>query len=94
MKKGTILRKIGWMLVGIFCLVLVPLRAGAQETQWKKHMAAAAKAHQQGNYGDAEKSFKAALEEAEHFEPQDTRLAINLHNPGPMAFSMMADDCL
>ncbi len=73
-------RKIGWMLVGIFCLVLVPLRAGAQETQWKKLIAAGAKAHQQGLYGDAEKSLKAALKEAEHFEPQDTRLAINLNN--------------
>ena len=74
------LRKICWMLVGIFCMVFVSIRAGTQESQWKKHMAAAAKEHQQGHYSDAEKSLKAALEEAEHFGPQDTRLAININN--------------
>ncbi len=49
------MRKVSWMLVGILCVVFVPLQAGTQETQWKKHMAAAAKAYQKGHYGDAEK---------------------------------------
>jgi len=48
-------RKVSWMLVGILCLVLVPIQARTQESQWKKHMAAVAKAYQKGHYGDAEK---------------------------------------
>ena len=37
------MRKESWMLVGILCVVFVPLQVGTQETQWKKHMAAATK---------------------------------------------------
>jgi len=77
-------RKVAWLLVGILCVVFVSIQACTQETQWDKHMAAAAKAYRQGHYGDAEKSIKAALKEAERFGPQDPRLATTLHNLGEL----------
>ncbi len=61
-------------------MVFVPLHADTQETQWKKHMDAAEEAYRQGHYGDAEKSTKAALREAERFGPQDLRLGTTLNN--------------
>jgi len=61
-------------------MVFVPLHADTQETQWKKHMDAAEEAYRQGHYGDAEKSIKAALKEAERFGPQDLRLGTTLNN--------------
>ncbi len=61
-------------------MVFVPLHADTQETQWKKHMDAAEEAYRQGHYGDAEKSIKAALKEAERFGPQDLQLGTTLNN--------------
>jgi len=74
------LRKVCWMLVGILCVVFVSIQACTQETQWRKHMAAGAKAHREGRYTDAERSFQAAVKEAEAFGPQDPRLATSLNN--------------
>jgi len=80
MGKGAVMRKVASLLVGILCKVFVPLHADTQETQWKKHMDAADEAYRQGHYGDAEKSIKAALKEAERFGPQDLRLGTTLNN--------------
>jgi len=74
------MRKVSWVLVGILCLVLVLIQARTQETQWRKHMAAGAKAHREGRYSDAVNSFQAAVKEAEAFGPQDPRLATSLNN--------------
>ncbi len=74
------LRKVCWMLVGFLCVVFVFIQACAQETQWDKHMTTAAKAYQQGRYTDAERSFQAAVKEAEALGPQDPRLATSLNN--------------
>jgi len=74
------MRKISWMLVGILCLVLVLIQARTQEIQWRKHLAAGAKAHQEGRYSDAVNSFQVAAKDAEAFGPQDPRLAISLNN--------------
>ncbi len=74
------LRKARWMLVGILCVVFVSIQACTQETQWDKHMTTAAKAYQQGRYTDAERSFQAAVKDAEAFGPQDPRLATSLNN--------------
>ena len=73
------MRKVASQLVGILCKVFVPLHADTQETQWKVHMDAADEANRQGHYGDAEKSIKAALKEAERFGPQDLRLGTTLN---------------
>ena len=69
-----------WWLVTILWVVLVSPQASAQGTAWERHMAAGVKAYQQGRYADAEKSFQAAVKEAEGFEPQDPRLATSLNN--------------
>ena len=34
----------------------------------------------QEHYGEAEKSFQAALQEAQHFDPNDSRLAASFHD--------------
>jgi tetratricopeptide (TPR) repeat protein len=74
------MRKMSWVFVGILCLVLVLIQARTQETQWRKHMAAGAKAHREGYYFDAVNSFQAAVKEAEAFGQQDPRLATSLNN--------------
>ncbi len=74
------LRKVCWMLVVIFCVVLVSTPASTQEMQWEKHMATAAKAFQQGRYADAKKSLQAALKEGERLGPQDPHVALSLNN--------------
>jgi len=74
------MRKVSWMLVVILCLVLVLIQARIQETQWRKHLTAGAKAHREGRYSDAVNSFQAAAKDAEAFGPQDPRLAISLNN--------------
>ncbi len=74
------MRKVSWMLVGILCLVFVLIQARTQETQWREHLAAGAKAHREGRYSDAVNSFQAAAKDAEAFGPQDPRLATSLNN--------------
>jgi tetratricopeptide (TPR) repeat protein len=50
-------------------------------------MRAGEEAYQQSNYPDAEKHFRAALEEAETFPAEDVRLATNLNNLGSLYYS-------
>ena len=47
---------------------------------WKKSIVAGATAHQQGNFAEAEKHFKAALAKAERFPADDPRLFNSLLN--------------
>ena len=68
--------KTGWLLVGVLCLASFAM---AQETAWEKNMKASLQAYQRGQYGEAEKQARAAVQEAEKFGPQDLRLAASLH---------------
>ncbi len=72
--------KARWVMFVVFSIILVSTQACTQETQWEKHMAAAAKAYQEGRYADAEKSLQTTLKAAETFGPQDPRLTTSLNN--------------
>ncbi|MCH7633940.1 MAG: CHAT domain-containing protein [Proteobacteria bacterium] len=61
-------------------LWLCSATAFAQVEPWQSHMVAGVQAYQQGNYPEAEKQFTAAVKEAEHFGPEDPRLATSLNN--------------
>jgi acyl-CoA reductase-like NAD-dependent aldehyde dehydrogenase len=52
----------------------------AQETQWEQCVSAGRTALEERRYDEAEKQFKAALEEAEGFGPRDPRLVTSLEN--------------
>ena len=75
-------KKVYWMLIGVFCVVFVSILAFTQETEWETRMAGAVKAYQEDLYKDAERALLAALKEAEHFGPEDPRLATSLNNLG------------
>ncbi len=52
----------------------------AGEAEWRAHMDAGAAANQRGDYGAAERSFTAAINEAEMLGENDSRLAATLNN--------------
>ncbi len=52
--------------------------AVAQEVMWKSHIHAGAEAYQLGDLSEAEKEFQAAVDVAEEFGPEDSRLAMSL----------------
>jgi acyl-CoA reductase-like NAD-dependent aldehyde dehydrogenase len=66
--------------VGLALLALPSLPALAQETQWEQCVSAGRTALEERRYDEAEKQFKAALEEAEGFGPRDPRLVTSLEN--------------
>ena len=51
---------------------------------WENYVIAGGKAHDKGNYPDAEKHIAAAVKEAEGFGPQDPRLAASLLGLGEL----------
>ena len=51
---------------------------------WENYVFAGGKAHDKGNYPDAEKHIAAAVKEAEGFGPQDPRLAASLLGLGEL----------
>ena len=67
--------KTGWLLLATLCLASF---AVAQDAALEKYMKAGVEARQEGRYADAEKQFKAALQEAEKFGKQDPRLGVIL----------------
>ncbi len=75
-----ITRITNWLLVGLLVLVLWHADTQAQQGVWERYMRAGVAAHQQGNYGEAVKQTKAALEAAEAFGPDDPRLATTFNN--------------
>src|ERR1700716_3232204 len=56
--------------------------AVAGEIEWQKYSTEGAKAYDLANWGQAERMFKLALKEAEHFGDKDLRLASSLTNLG------------
>jgi tetratricopeptide (TPR) repeat protein len=49
-------------------------------SDWRMHIHLGTAAQKQGHYADAEESFLSALEAAEKFGPEDTRLATTLND--------------
>ncbi len=73
--------KTRWVVVGLVCLAAAAVGyTFLQGSSWETHMAAGAKAYQQGNYPEAEKQFAAAVKEAEQFGPEDPRLTTTFNN--------------
>ena len=77
-------------ILGIFVDLLIPAiqaarqsaRQSAREVPWKTSNAAGLKAYGQGRYGEAEKSFRIAIKEAEKFGPEGESLGASLNNLG------------
>ena len=66
-------------IIALVVALLASLTSCAQEMSWEECMAAAEEAYKQGRYDEAEELFLVALDEAENFGDNDTRLATSLH---------------
>src|SRR5690242_5286389 len=58
-----------------------------EEAKWQEEMAAGRQAFQQKRYTDADRSFQAAIRDAERFGPQDARLGASLNSLGIVYFA-------
>ncbi len=70
-------------LVGLLSLLLATA-CDPRSAAWGTHIAAGKKAYEQGDYAEAEKQIKAAVKNAEGFEPEDPRVATTLDNLGEL----------
>ncbi|MFQ5896988.1 MAG: tetratricopeptide repeat protein [Candidatus Methylomirabilia bacterium] len=68
------------LLVGLLLLVLSLAAACASGMSWERHMVAGVRSYHQGRHAEAERSFQAALKEAERRGPEDPRVATTLNN--------------
>ncbi len=75
-----ITRITNWFLAGLLVLVLWHADTQAQQETWERHIHAGLAAQQQGNFSEAVKQLKAALEATKSFGPADLRLATTLNN--------------
>ena len=66
------------MIIALVALSL--LTACTQDLSWEEYTEAGLEAYEQARYDEAEESYLAALEEAEKFGDQDSRLATVLNN--------------
>ena len=55
------------------------------DTNWETANEAGARLYQKGHYVEAEQQLRAALQEAEKFGPQDSRVAVVLNNLGSLS---------
>lgn len=69
----------GVALVG---MLLVADAAEADVAAWEAHASAGIRAHEEGQFADAEREFREALREAEAMAPHDWRLVVSLDNLG------------
>jgi tetratricopeptide (TPR) repeat protein len=67
--------------VAALCALTAQAAFGGEE-EWTKYSTEGARAYEQANWGQAERSFKQALKEAEGFGDKDLRLASSLTNLG------------
>lgn len=77
-------RAVGWwcLLFFLFGLLCFPTKGNGQigqEVLWQTYKAAGNAAAEQGRYGEAEKLFRSAIEQAEQFGSLDPRLADSLN---------------
>ena len=80
-RKGAMTRcPTKWLLAGLLCLTLWPMRAYAQDLTWEAHISAGAEALQRGDYAQAEKELEAAVGLTKWFSPEDPRLATSLND--------------
>ena len=81
-RLGQLIRpKLIWLLAGLLCLALaIAAVTLLRDDPWERHMAAGAEAYQQGNYTEAVKQVRAAVERAREFGPTDLRLGTSLNN--------------
>ena len=68
-----------WLLPAL-CVAIVAPHACAQPGRWETFVAAGDEAYQRGDYAEAEKSWLAALKEAQNFRPEDPRLGASLND--------------
>jgi len=71
--------KTTWLLAGLLWLALGAGCTTPQGGLWQDAVDAADEAYTQGNYAEAEKNFRKAVNRAEAFEPEDLRLAQSLN---------------
>jgi tetratricopeptide (TPR) repeat protein len=64
----------------LLCLSLWTLSGCGDGARWEAHTAEGLEAFEQGYYGEAERQFLAALDEAERFLFEDMRLVASLDN--------------
>ncbi|MCH8947426.1 MAG: tetratricopeptide repeat protein, partial [Acidobacteria bacterium] len=64
------------VLVVVLSLAFWPRGASAQETRWDTLINTGSEAYQRGDYAQAEELFSDALEKAEEFGPDDSRVRI------------------
>ena len=67
-------------MVAFLALMLWQQLVNSQEMSWEDQMRAGIQAYQKGNYPQAERHWKAGLEEAKEFGSEDPRLATSLNN--------------
>ena len=66
-------------LVASAVLLFAQAATALQGTDWDRYMGTALRAYQERRFTEAEEQLKAALKEAEKFEPSDSRLAESLN---------------
>ena len=66
--------------VGLLSLLLLAAASDPRSEAWQTHMAAGKKAYERGDYAEAETQIKAAVKNAEGFEPEHPQLATSLNN--------------
>ena len=74
-------RRVARVVIATFLALMLwqPL-VNSQEMSWDDRMRAGGQAYQKGNYSQAERHWKAGLEEAKEFGPEVPRLAMSLNN--------------
>lgn len=68
-----------WSGLLLGCLACGPLSVSAQDTAWERYMAQGASAFQQAQEAEAERLYRAALDEVAQAGPEDPRLAVTLN---------------
>jgi len=79
LKNSLARRSLSWWWVLLFGGLCLPSQVDGQETLWQSYKAAGNAAAEQGRYEEAEKLFRAAIEQAEQLGSFDPRVADSLN---------------